>query len=225
MNDIDKRFYNIYNHINYRCYNESCEHYERYGGRGITNEFKSFEDFKATMFDSYVEHVSKFGFNDTTIDRIDNNGNYSKYNVKWSTRKEQAHNRSTTQYIKIKSTINNTEYVVDSLKSLYTRLGIAWDSVQRYIDTNKEYKDFILSSCDISEYSPEELRDKVKQYYDSKIPIVKYEIFDGTSNITVVNLKKYCREHGIDPSAAYKCAKAKRKSAGGRIINKLVEYV
>lgn len=224
-NDLEKRLYNVYNHINFRCYNENCEQYNRYGGRGIQNEFKSFEHFKEVMLDSYKEHVKQYGFYDTTIDRIDNNGNYSPDNVKWSTRKEQAHNRSTTQYIKIKSIIDDKEYIVDDLKSLSDRFNINWSSVKKYIDTGKDIKNFIISSCDISKYSPEELQSKIAEYYNAKIPVVMYEIFTGEEYIKIYNLKKFCRDNGIDPSAAYKCANGKRKSAGGFFITKIIEEV
>ena len=37
-------------------------------------------------------------FEGATLDRIDNNGNYSKANCKWSTRTEQARNKRETKY-------------------------------------------------------------------------------------------------------------------------------
>lgn len=96
------RFYSIWRSMIKRCCDKSHSHYESYGGRGITIDpmwLKSFESFYDDMYDSYQYHASKNGEKKTSIDRIDNNGNYEKENCKWSTPKEQMRNRRNSTHI------------------------------------------------------------------------------------------------------------------------------
>lgn len=94
--DNNTRFYNIFLGIKSRCNDLDNK---SYGAKGIKVEWNSYEDFKKDMYEYYCKHVEKFGEDNTTIDRIDVNGNYSKYNCRWTTWKEQARNKTTTVYI------------------------------------------------------------------------------------------------------------------------------
>lgn len=80
--------YNSWRSMKQRCNDPNHEHYDRYGGRGITvceAWSQSFETFLA-----YVGRKPAHGY---SIDRIDNDGNYEPGNVRWATKKEQARNQ------------------------------------------------------------------------------------------------------------------------------------
>jgi len=96
------RLYQIFRGIEKRCQNKICPAYKDYGGRGIKVEWQSFEQFRDDMGASYEEHAKEHGRENTSINRIDNDGNYNKTNCKWSTPKEQARNRRSNRRLIIK---------------------------------------------------------------------------------------------------------------------------
>jgi len=88
-----------------RCNSSSSTNYKNYGGRGITicpSWVNSFEQFHKDMGDRP---------SNMSLERVDNNGGYSKENCIWATATTQANNRRRSIKIKYKGvTMNIKEY-------------------------------------------------------------------------------------------------------------------
>ena len=93
------RFYGIYLSIIQRCSYSKSENYYLYGGRGIKCLWKSFEEFKNDMYEDDLKHSKVYGEKNTSIDRVDVNGNYCKNNCRWATWKLQGNNKRNNHII------------------------------------------------------------------------------------------------------------------------------
>ena len=125
--------------------------------------------FKDDMYESYLEAVEKYGEENISIDRIDNDKGYYKENCRWTISKVQANNRRTNRSIEYNGlTYNSIQSCLDTLnfskydqrkdsKYIVTRLRCGW-SVKEAINIpplgygyNKEkwYKDHNINETDL----------------------------------------------------------------------------
>lgn len=88
------RLYKVWSYMITRCYNEKCQHFSDYGGRGIkmSDEWRNdYMNFYHDMKDGYKRGLQ--------LDRIDVNGNYCKENCRWVTGKQNSRNKRNTVYL------------------------------------------------------------------------------------------------------------------------------
>jgi hypothetical protein len=96
-----KKTYNIWQGIKQRCYNPKNTSYKNYGARGIKMDIDWIDDFQA--FFQYVSKLDHYNEEGRTLDRINNDGDYTPGNIRWATAKEQANNKRPYKRRKIQS--------------------------------------------------------------------------------------------------------------------------
>lgn len=99
------RLYRSWGGMRQRVYNPNSPDYHNYGGRGISicSKCDNFMSFKEDMGDRPQGK---------TLDRINNDGDYTPDNCQWSTPIEQARNRK-----------NNFKFNNETATAVSTRLG------------------------------------------------------------------------------------------------------
>lgn len=133
-NMVHTKFYAVWRIMLARCYNQNNVQYKNYGGRGIRvcDRWKKFENFRDDMYNAYLEHQNKYGEKNTSIDRIDVNGDYCPENCRWATLKEQANNKRnnkliTDSYGNTKTLSQWADFLKIKTSNIITRLKLGWD--------------------------------------------------------------------------------------------------
>jgi|SRR3990167_1062818 len=129
----DKRpIYNAWRDMRRRCNNPNYRTYKWYGRRGIKvcdrwdDPLEGFPNFLADLgYKPSPQH---------SLDRIDNNGDYSPENCRWTTQKMQSRNMSRNRLVTIDG---RTECVTDwcleygaDPKVVWTRIGRGWNEIE-----------------------------------------------------------------------------------------------
>jgi hypothetical protein len=116
--------YTTYHSMLERCYNRKQKYYKNYGGRGIkvcARWRKSFENFLSDMGRRPPG---------LTLNRIDNDGDYTPKNCNWATRKEQTRNSRTARFIEYGGERRTVSEWADKLRVprqvIYHRLFDGW---------------------------------------------------------------------------------------------------
>lgn len=77
--------YHAYYHAKKRCMNPNDIGWKDYGGRGIK--------FLIPSFEAFIEKIGKRPSPKYSLDRQNNDGNYTLENIRWATKSEQMANR------------------------------------------------------------------------------------------------------------------------------------
>lgn len=121
------KLYGVWCSMRSRCENQNDKHYAEYGGRNVSvcQEWnQSFESFRSWAYQNGYEEG-------LTIDRIDNNSDYSPFNCRWVDMKVQANNRRSNRQIYFNGETHTikewSEIIGIPYKTLHNRIYSGWD--------------------------------------------------------------------------------------------------
>jgi len=117
------REYAVWINMYQRCTNPKHPSFADYGARGINvcESWRKFENFLSDMGERPP---------DTTLDRIDNDGNYEPTNCRWANVNTQARNRRTSRFIRCNGNLITIAEAAEqtglSKDTIYMRIHRGW---------------------------------------------------------------------------------------------------
>jgi hypothetical protein len=173
------RTYNSWCSMKDRCLRVNHKSYKHYGGRGI-----KICDRWLHSFLNFLEDMGERP-EGTSIDRINNDGNYEPGNCRWATSKEQSNNKRKT----------NTEGIIEKLEKAnksyaryYNLKHQGYSQEEAFEKTTQKYSYYIKVSINGVEYSVKEAMTLLgcKLAYTT----VLYRINKGIDPLTALTLPK-----------------------------------
>lgn len=115
-----------WNRIMKRCYSTKDASYKFYGARGI---------YVDASWHSAAQFISDMGLPEEgmTVERIDNNGPYSKENCRWATRKEQGQNTRKTKLLTF-------DGITMNMRDWGARLGVSHASISSRLRNGESFE-------------------------------------------------------------------------------------
>lgn len=132
---INHTLYPTWNMMMNRCYNLNHDYYHRYGGRGIEVQasWHKCEVFIADILTLLGNKPSP----QHQLDRVDNDGNYTADNVRWTSRKQNGRNRHDTKLVPF-----NGEWV--SIPEASDRSGVHYQTIQTRLRAGWNLEDLFI---------------------------------------------------------------------------------
>jgi len=132
VREANLKEYMVWSSMKSRCDNKNHQAYKHYGGRGITYQ-ESWGEFKSFLIDMGTK------LDGLSLDRIDNDKNYSKANCRWATEIEQKNNQRTNRLLEFEGeTKTMAEWAREkniNYRTLKSRLNIANWTVEEALTT------------------------------------------------------------------------------------------
>ena len=114
----DSKLKSVYLNMIDRCYNSNSHAFSDYGGRGISVDTEWLADFRL-----FMKWALESGYSDgLTLDRKDNDGDYTANNCRWVDRKTQANNRRSNVHVVFDGEILTISQLAEMLGMNYNTL-------------------------------------------------------------------------------------------------------